>query len=193
MQVVCYRSVGAGAKKPMLIPDFKEVDDEANFTFTKLKPGRYYLMAWDSAPPRRERQAGKDADESFSPTYYPNGRRRDGATPLHICRQRGSKRRNSPAEGPGGSRSRKNREPWGRVSLRVHLRPKTPTHLTPGREPQGFAMARSSSPQSSRDLTSLRRTPISAIGSRRPARSAPALRRCSPGARSKSVHGILTI
>src|SRR6185295_13448129 len=66
-EVVCYRSAGAGAKKQMLTPNFKQVDEEAKFTFTDLKPGRYYLMAWDSAAPRRERPTGKGGDESFSP------------------------------------------------------------------------------------------------------------------------------
>src|SRR6185295_1590724 len=68
----------------MLTPNFKQVDEEAKFTFTDLKPGRYYLMAWDSAAPRRERPTGKGGDESFSPTYYPNGAVASASTPLYI-------------------------------------------------------------------------------------------------------------
>ncbi|HEV8147896.1 MAG TPA: carboxypeptidase-like regulatory domain-containing protein, partial [Bryobacteraceae bacterium] len=83
-QVACYRSIGSGAIKRTQNSSVKEVDDEANFTFTNLKPGRYYLMAWDSAPPRRERQAGKNADESLSPSYYPSGADEKAATPIHI-------------------------------------------------------------------------------------------------------------
>ena len=131
--VVCYRSVPVGAKKHTLSADYKEADDEGNFTFTNLKPGRYYLMAWDSEAPRRGRLAGKGADAVLGPTYYPNGADEKAATPLHISV--GSEVRNveirlrkvSVVRVRGKIANPGDGQPSG-----VHLRPKTPTPFDVG-------------------------------------------------------------
>jgi len=83
-QVVCYRSVGVGAKKHVLESSTKGVDGEAKFTFTDLKPGRYYLLAGDGFSQDRERPTGNRAEEALGATYYPNAPDAMAATPLQI-------------------------------------------------------------------------------------------------------------
>ena len=79
-QVVCYRWLGAGAKKHVVDSTSKEVDEEANFTFTGLKAGHYYVFA---DFPRA--QGGAAVKEAFAATYYLNAADATGATPLHLA------------------------------------------------------------------------------------------------------------
>jgi hypothetical protein len=83
-QVTCYRWLGVGAKKHVVDSTTKEVDEEANFTFTALKPGHYYVLALDFYDRSRERQSGKGAEEALATTYYPNAGLVTGATPLNL-------------------------------------------------------------------------------------------------------------
>jgi hypothetical protein len=83
-QVVCYRSENVRGKQHSLESSSKEVDDEANFTFTNLKPGRYYLLASEGLSQDRERPTGRGAGEALGATYYPNASGTAAATPLQI-------------------------------------------------------------------------------------------------------------
>ncbi len=79
--VLCYRWLGAGAKKHVVDSTSKQVDDEANFTFTGLKPGNYYLRAVDLFAQSGMRPNG---NEALVATYYLSAAEVSGATPLHL-------------------------------------------------------------------------------------------------------------
>ena len=78
-QISFQRYAALGVKKPAESESF-EVDGEAAFKFTGLRPGRYYLSAIPKDPYERT-----DGDEGFVTTYYPNAIREEAATAIVLA------------------------------------------------------------------------------------------------------------
>lgn len=70
--------------KRFLESENAEVNGEGGFTFTGLKPGRYYLSALKERRGSAPRPGSKTAEEAFADTYYPGAPDRARAVPLDL-------------------------------------------------------------------------------------------------------------
>jgi hypothetical protein len=70
--------------KRFLESDSAEVNGEGGFTFTGLKPGRYYLSASKDRRGPAPQPGSKAAEEAFADTYYPGAPDRARAVPLDL-------------------------------------------------------------------------------------------------------------